>query len=116
MEKENPKNGQPVNAVEQAPAQRSVASSTQVIRPPRISMVGIDDWMFTKETLTITQYKWSRLNECGGTAVSECPLGYVFEVPIANDSRNATLTIASGAQIEHAGQKMLEYEHGEEAR
>ena len=35
------------------------------------------------------------------------------EIPIASSSRNDTLCIASGAQIEHAGQKMIEYEHGE---
>ena len=45
--------------------------------------------------------------------VSVCPLGCVPEIPIASSSRNATLGTASGAQIEHAGQKMIEYEHGE---
>ena len=49
-----------------------------------------------------------------GAAVPGCPLGYAPEIPIANGSRNATLRTASGAQIEHGGQKMIEYEHGEE--
>ena len=48
-----------------------------------------------------------------GAAVSVCPLGYALEIPIVSSSRNATLRTASGAQIEHAGQKMIQYEHDE---
>ena len=32
---------------------------------------------------------------------------------MSNHSRRATLRNASGAQIEHAGQKMVEYENGD---
>ena len=48
-----------------------------------------------------------------GAAVSVSPLGYAPGIPIANSSRNATLRTASGAQIEHGGQKMVEYGHGD---
>ena len=48
-----------------------------------------------------------------GAAVSACPLRCAPEIPVARSSRNATLTTASGAKIEHAGQKMIEYKHGE---
>ena len=47
-----------------------------------------------------------------GAAVSVCPLQYAPEIPIAHSARNAKLRTASGAQIEHAGQKMIEYAHG----
>ena len=46
-----------------------------------------------------------------GAAVSNCPLGYAPEIPMSNHSKCATLRTASGAQIEHAGQKMVEYEN-----
>ena len=42
VEKEKPRKGQPVNAVEQAPARGAAASSTQVITLARISMVEMD--------------------------------------------------------------------------
>ena len=45
-----------------------------------------------------------------GAAVSGCPLGYAPETPMTNHSRRATLRTATGAQIEHAGQKTVEYE------
>ena len=48
-----------------------------------------------------------------GAAVSVCPLGCAPEVPMSNHSRRATLRTASGAQVEHAGQKMVEYENGD---
>ena len=51
--------------------------------------------------------------QVGSIAVSVCPLGYPHEILIANSSRNATLRTASGAQIENAGQKIIEYEHDE---
>ena len=40
-----------------------------------------------------------------GTAVSVCPLGYAPEIPMTNHS--------TGAQIEHAGQKTVEYENSD---
>ena len=48
-----------------------------------------------------------------GAAVSVCPLGHAPEILITDSSRNATLRTASGAQIEHAGQSVVEYEIGE---
>ena len=48
-----------------------------------------------------------------GAAVSVCPLGYAPEIPMSKHSRRSTLRSASGAQIEHAGQKMVEYENGD---
>ena len=44
---------------------------------------------------------------------SLCPVGYALEIPMSNHSRRATLRTASGAQMEHAGQKMAEFEHGD---
>ena len=46
-------------------------------------------------------------------AISVCPLGYAPEVPMSNHSRRATLRTASSAQMEHAGQKTVEYENGD---
>ena len=48
-----------------------------------------------------------------GAAVSVCPLGYAPEIRLSNRSRCATLRTASGAQMEHSGQKTVEYENGE---
>ena len=48
-----------------------------------------------------------------GAAVSVCPLGYAPEIPMTNHSRRATLRTATGAQIEHAGQKTVEYENSD---
>ena len=48
-----------------------------------------------------------------GAAVSVCPFGYAPEIPMSDHSRRATLRTASGAQMEHAGQKMVEFEHGD---
>ena len=48
-----------------------------------------------------------------GVAVSVCPLGHAPEVSMSNHSRRATLRTASGAQMEHAGRKMVEYENGD---
>ena len=47
-----------------------------------------------------------------GAAVSVCPLGYAPEIRLSN-RRCATLRTASGAQMEHSGQKTVEYENGE---
>ena len=48
-----------------------------------------------------------------GAAVSVCPLGCASEVPMSNHSRRATPRTASGAQLEHAGQKTVECENGD---
>ena len=40
-------------------------------------------------------------------------VGYASEVPMSNHSRRATLRTAFGAQMEHAGQKMVENENGD---
>ena len=48
-----------------------------------------------------------------GAAVSACPHGCAPEIPMSNHSRRATLRTASGAQMEHAGQKTVEYENGD---
>ena len=45
MEKDKPKKGQPVNAVEQAPAQGAAASSTQATTPALISMIEMEEWI-----------------------------------------------------------------------
>ena len=48
-----------------------------------------------------------------GAGFSVCRLGYAPEVPMSNHSKRATLRTAAGAQMQHTGQKMVEYENGD---
>ena len=81
-----------------------------MITPPRISVVGMDEWilMTNADDHEMQVGSIERVVVDSGAAVSVRPLGYAREIPIANSSRNATLRTASGAQIEHAGQKMVD--------
>ena len=49
-----------------------------------------------------------RVMVVSGATVSVCPLGCALEVPMSNHSKRA-----SGAQVAHAGQKMVEKENGD---
>ena len=78
-------------------------------------MIELDDWILvinTEEHEALVGLI-ERVMVDSGLAVSACPLGYAPEIPITNSSRNATLRTASGAHIEHEGQKTVEYEHGD---
>ena len=112
MEKDKCKKS--VNAVEQTLGQAAEANPVQTGTPARISMIELDDWilMVNIDDNEAQVGSIERVMVDSEAAVSACPLGYAPEIPIANSSRNATLRNASEAQIEHAGQKMVEYEHG----
>ena len=59
---------------------------------------------------------WDRFDRAmvhNGAAVSDCPLRCAPGVPMSTHSRRPSLRTAFGAQIEHAGQKMVEYENGD---
>ena len=108
--------GQTQEGTTQAPAQGAAASSTEATTPALISMIEMDEWILTinADDHEMQVGSIERVMVDSGAAVSGCPLGYAPEIPNANRSRNATLRTASGTQIEHAGQKMIEYEHDEE--
>ena len=78
-------------------------------------MIELDDWilMVNIDDHEAQVGSIERVMVDTGAAVSECPPGHAPEMPIANSARNATLRSAFGAQIEHAAQKMVEYEHGD---
>ena len=80
-----------------------------------VSMIELDDWILTVSFDDHEEMVGSieRVTVDSGAAFSVCPLGYVPEVPMSNYLRRATLRTASGTQIEHAGQKMVEYENGD---
>ena len=108
FEKDKDKKG--VNAVEQAPGLTPGAAAAPSVTPPRVSnwilAVSLDD---REEMVGSIE----RVLVDSGAAVSVCPLGKVPEVPMLNHSKRATLRTVAGAQIEHAGQKMVEYENGD---
>ena len=78
-------------------------------------MIELDDWILAVNVEEHEKMVGSieRVMVDSGAAVSVCPLGYAPEIPMTNHSRRATLRTATGAQIEHAGQKTVEYENSE---
>ena len=91
----------------------SVEEQAQSEGSTRISMVELDDWILMINVDEREEQVGSieRVMVDSGAAVSVCPLGYAPEIPIAHSTRNALLRTASGAHIEHAGQKSIQYEH-----
>ena len=78
-------------------------------------MIELDDWIFAVNVEEHEKMVGSieRVMVDSGAAVSVCPLGYAPEIPMTNHSRRATLRTATGAQMEHAGQKTVEYENSD---
>ena len=80
-----------------------------------MTMIELDDWIlavnFEEHEKMVGSIE--RVMVDSGAAVSVCPLGYAPEIPMTNHSRRATLRTATGAQIEHAGQKTVEYENSD---
>ena len=107
IEKDRGKKG--VNAVEQTHGQAAEANSGQTGTPAQISVIELDDCilMVNIDGHEAQVGSVERVVVDSGAAVPVCPLGYALEMPIANSSRETTLRTASGAQIEHAGQKRL---------
>ena len=100
-----------VNAVDQAPGADAAPSGT----PSRVGMIELDNWNLA---VNIEEHEkmvgsTERVMVDSGAAVPVCPLGYAPEIPMTNHSRRATLRTATGAQIEHAGQKTVEYENSD---
>ena len=91
----------------------SIEEPSQPGGSARISMVELDDWILMINVDEHEEQVGSieRVMVDSGAAVSVCPLGYAPEIPIAHSTRNALLRTASGAHIEHAGQKSIQYEH-----
>ena len=103
-----------MNAVEQALGWTPGAAAAPSVTPSRVSMIELDDWMLAVSLDDREEMVGSieRVMVESGAAFSVCRLGYAPEVPMSNHSRRATQRTGSGAQIEHAGQKMVEYENG----
>ena len=78
-------------------------------------MIELDKWILAVNVEEHEKLVGSieRVMVDSGAAVSVCPLGYAPEIPMTNHSRRATLGTAIGAQIEHAGQKTVEYENSD---
>ena len=73
-------------------------------------MIELNDWVLAVSLDDNEEMVGSieRVMVDNGAAVSVCPLGCAPEIPMTNHSRRATLRTATGAQIEHAGQKTVE--------
>ena len=104
-----------VNAVEQARSLTLGAVAAPSVTPLRVSMIELDDWIFA---MRLDEHEemvgsFERVMVDSGGAVSACPFGYAPKIPMPNHSMQATLRIASGAQIEHAVQKTVEHETGD---
>ena len=78
-------------------------------------MIELDDWIlaFSLDEHEEVVGSVERVMVDSGAAVSVCPFEYAPEIPMSNHSRRATLRTASGAQIEHAGQKTVEFENAD---
>ena len=79
-------------------------------------MIELDDWILAVSLHVHEEMVGSveqRVMVDSGAAVSVCPFGHAPEIPMINQSRRATLRTASGAQIERAGQKTVEYDKGD---
>ena len=113
FERDKDKNG--VNAVDQAPSLVFGAAAASSVTPSRVSMIELDDWILA---LSLDEHEEvvgsiERVMVDSGAAVSVCPFGYAPEIPMSNHSRRATLRTASGAQLDHAGQKTVEFENAD---
>ena len=104
-----------VNAVDQAPGLTPGADAAPSGTPSRVSMIDLDDWILAVNVEEHEKMVESieRVMVDSGAPVSVCPLGYAPENPMTNHSRRATLRTATGAQIEHAGQKTVKYENSD---
>ena len=76
-------------------------------------MIELDDWILT---VSLDEHEEAvgsveRVMVNSEAAVSVCPFGCALEIPMSNHSMRATLRTASGAQIEDAGQKTVEFEN-----
>ena len=93
-----------MNAVEQGPGLTPGAAAAPSVTLPRVSMIELDGWILAVSLDDHEEMVGSieRVMVDSGAAVSVCPLGYAPEVPMSNHSRR-------GAQIEHVGQKMVEW-------
>ena len=115
LERERDKDKKGVNAVEQALGLTPGVAGASSVTPSRVSMIELDDWVlavsFDEHEEVVGSVK--RVMVDSGAAVSVCPFGYAPEIPMSNHSRRATLRTASGAQIEYAGQKTVEFENGD---
>ena len=113
FEKDKDKKG--VNAVEQAPGLTPGAAAAPSVTPSRVSMIQLDDWILAVSLDDHEEMVGSieRVMVDGGAAVAVCPLGKALEVSMSDHSRRATLRTASGAEMEHAGQKMVEHRNGD---
>ena len=112
---EEDKDKKGVNAVEQAPGLTPGGAAALSVTPSRVRMIELDDWILSVSLADHEEMVGSmeRVMVDGGAAVSVCPLECAPEVPMSNHSRRATLRTASGAQTDHAGQKMVEHENGD---
>ena len=104
-----------VNAVDQAPGLTPGADAVPSGTPSRVSMIELDYWVLAVNVEEHEKMVGSieRVMVDSGAAVSVCLLGYAPEIPMTNHSRRATLRTATGTQIEHAGQKTVEYENSD---
>ena len=103
------------NGVEQAPGLTLGAASASSVTPSRVSMIELDDWILAvsfDEHEEVVGSVERVMVDCAA-AVSVCPFGYALEIPVSDHSSRAILRTASPAQKEHAGQKMVEFEHGD---
>ena len=89
--------------VEHAPGLTPGAVAAPLVTPSRVSLDDREEMVGSIERVMVDS----------GAAVSVCPLGNAPGVPVSGHSRHATLRTASGAQVEHAGQKTVEYEYGD---
>ena len=108
FEKDKDKKG--VNAAGQAPGLTPGAAAAPSATPLRVSMIELDDWILAVSLDDHEEMVGSIERVMVG---SEAALGYALEVPMSNHSGRATLRTASGAQIEHAGHKMVECVNGD---
>ena len=104
-----------MNAVDQASGLTCGADASPSGTPSRVSMIELDDWNLAVNVEEHEKMVGSieRVMVDSGAAVSICPLGYAPEIPMTNHSRRATLRTVTGARIEHAGQKTVEYENSD---
>ena len=101
--------------MERAPGLTPGGAAEPSVAPSRVSVIELDGWILAVSLNDREEMLGSidRVMVESGAAVSVCPLGYVLEIPMSNHSRRATLRNASGAQMEHAGQKTVECENGD---
>ena len=104
-----------MNAAEEAPGLTAGAAGAPSSVPSRVNTIELDDWTLA---VTVDEHEEvvgsvERVMVDSGAAVSVCPFRYAAEIPVSNHSRRAMLRTASGAQIQRAGQKTIEFENGD---